>query len=725
VTAVIRKWRRIILVGLAIRLAAPVAHAAAEGGTEGTVTFGTQSWGQSEPEAKFQEFREAPRGAFLEEFSLRTWNAKSLLQASGSNALREDQSMGLTWWRGARVRLDLDYRQVPHNLSFVARTPYTDGGGGRLLLPDSLQRSNEQSPSSYAARMTDLLNAAPRVGLGFRTDVARARLRARPAPGWQLELTGVQRHRSGRKPYGGPFGFNSAIEIVEPINQRMIDAGARVSYQRAGPRASLAVRGDAGVSAFENRVDAIVWDNPKRLNDRTSANAYTGGDGSAAGRLDLYPDNRSIHGDLAVALSLPRRTAVSMTVGIREDRQDDRWLPYTINTAILQPDSFPLPGTDTDGKARTVTQDYRVTSRPHRALGGTLRYRRYHYDNQTPEHEFAGSVRLDQAWQAVPATSKPHSFTNRNVGIDVDWSPVSRFGLSGTVEQIRRDRTHREVESDEETAWSLQARGRPARGVEGRVRYRRGERTLEHFVEEDYQNASGSFIEQPSLRRFDVANRVQRAADARLSWGPNEKIQLAATYGDVFNEYPDSDLGLRTERQQTAGGEIGGELSERVRVDAGYGWAEMESDQHSRESGGTLVQADSTNWRALLRDWSTYAYGSAELAVLPGKLTLETGYEFQRSPGLYDLTNRKGTALSLPGTKYRRQSAEVSLSYSWGEATRLTCRAAWEQGDVTDFASEEIPLLFPTTGATNAIFLGDSALDYRATTIALLLRRTF
>jgi len=36
-----------------------------------------------------------------------------------------------------------------------------------------------------------------------------------------------------------------------------------------------------------------------------------------------------------------------------------------------------------------------------------------------------------------------------------------------------------------------------------------------------------------------------------------------------------------------------------------------------------------------------------------------------------------------------------------------------------------VPLLFPVTGTSNAIFLGDSYQDYRAHLIAVLMRKTF
>ncbi len=716
------------LVALLVLLVAIVlgAPAPATGDTDGYVKFGSQWWDQTVPEAKFQEFREVPRGALIDSYSLHSWRNRNLIEFYGVNALRKDQRNALAWWNGARWRVDAQYNQIPHNFSYVSRSPYDQADLGILLLPDSLQRANQQSPSSYAARMVDLLNASPRIGLGFRTEISRARVRARPARGWQLELTGNRRERSGRKPYGGSFGFNNAIEIFEPISQRMADADARASYQRPFRNGTaLRIEAKAGLSAFDNKVDAIVWDNPKRITDQTYASAYVAGDGTSKGRLDLYPDNRSVHADLAAGLQLPRRTSLTGTVILRQNTQDDRWLPYTINTAILQPDSFPLPGTNTEGKATILTQDYRLVSRPIPDLSGTLRFRQYHYNNKTSERDFPGYVRLDEVWEPIPISSNPIGYKHRTYGLDVDWNPLRLLTVGGTLELLQRDRTHREVESDEEKVWVVQARYRPIPDIEARARYRHGDRELDEFINADYQDQSGTFVEQPTLRRFDVANRVQQAADASLGWSPTEQFSLRGTFSYLFNDYPDSPLGLRNERQHTVSAEASYQPTDRLSFDAGYGWGQIQTDQHSRESGATLSPTDSTGWRAQLKDWNAYAFGGVEYWIQPSKISISGQYEFQRSPGIYNLTNFAGTARSLPGTRYRLQDVVVELGYMLDSKTELSGRYGWEQWDVSDFASEDVPFVFPVTGATNAIFLGDSSQDYRANRLALLVKRSF
>src|SRR5512132_705530 len=89
---------------------------------DGQFTAGSQGWSQTVAEAKFQEFREVPRGGVLENFVWREWSGRNSVALWGSNALRHDQAANLTLTNGARWRMDLGYLEIPHTFSQVARS---------------------------------------------------------------------------------------------------------------------------------------------------------------------------------------------------------------------------------------------------------------------------------------------------------------------------------------------------------------------------------------------------------------------------------------------------------------------------------------------------------------------------------------------------------------------------------------------------------------------------
>ncbi len=696
---------------------------------EGDVTFGSQWWEQTANEAKFQEFREVPRGGFLESFMLREWKERNSVKLWGANALRHDQSANLGWTNGARWRLDVGYLEIPHLYSQIARTPYAQVRPGVFVLPDTLQRVNQDYPNSYTNTMNDLLAATPAMAVKLQTRVTDARLRSRPARGWLVEVTGSNRVRSGAKPYGGSFGFNSAVEILEPIDQSMAEGEVRASYHRE----RLTLQASGGLSLFDNRISALRWDNPKRITDRTYAGAYVAGDGTAAGQLALYPDNRVLRGNLALGLQLPRRSALSATIGLSRAEQDEDFLPYTINTAILQPDTFPLPAKNADAKATVLTGDYRLTSRALDRVTGTLRLQQYRYDNETPELTFAGYSRLDQAWVVGPVHNHPFGNEQLTTGIDLDYAPLTNVTVGGTYEFRTREHTLREVEKDKENVFGGRVRVRPVAAVRLEGRYRRGEREIEDstFVEE-YKNDAGALIEQPGLRRYDVADRTQDDAGAGVTWALGERADLSASYGFLRNDYDESRFGLVLDEQQTVATEATIHVSDRLDLVGGYGFAQVKTDQRSRESGASIATADSLDWMAKLKDQNTFVFGGADWRPGAGKLGLSARYEFSRSRGVFDLENSRPTlgnrAKDLPGTLSRRHDVSLEASYQVLAATELAARYAWEEFDFIDFANKDVPFVNPAStafGPANAIYLGDGLQDYRAHRAALVVRHRF
>ncbi len=716
----IRFLSRLALAGGLVSGAASAAFAGGE------ATFGSQWWDQTAPDAKYQEFRQVPRGAFLESFVLQDWSGRNAWLLTGANAMRADQAAAFSWSNGVRWRMDLDYLQIPHNFSFVSHTPYTEAALGVFVLPDTLQRINQENPSAYASTMSDLLKASARLPVvGFRTDVSKARLRARPARGWQFEVRGTQRERAGSKPYGASFGFNNAIELLEPIRQRTVDADAIASYVRD----RVSVQASAGLSQFDNGASTLRWDNPKRLTDRTSATAYVAGDGSAAGRLDLYPDNRAIRGNVALGLQLPRRTAFSASLGLSRYTQDDDWLPMTVNSAIAQSSLDSLPARSTDAEATRLVQDYRLVSRAWPRLAATLRLHHDRYENKTPEYTFNGQVRLDQTLE--PERIENHPFGNQQLvlGADLDYDIVRGLKLGGTYELRHREHTLREVEKDDENVFGARARVRPAMmsGVEIQADYRHGERELDEFEFDDYrkdENPDSAFIEQPNLRRFDVADRRQDWARAGVSLPVGERVTVYAGYTFLHNDYHRTVLGLQDDQRHSVTATATMDLSEQLDLSGGYGFDQVETEQQSRESGAVLSTADTTNWTAKPKDRNQFAFATVEWQPQE-KWTFIASYEFSQAKGEYPLANFKGTAQSLPDTRFQRHEVVLEARLRLMAESDVALRYGFEEYDVTDFASENVPLLFPVTGTSNAIFLGDSSIDYRAHRVALIATRRF
>jgi len=696
-------------------------------GSEGQFTAGSQWWSQTAKESKFQEFREVPRGGFLENFLWREWSGRNSVTLWGANGLRSDQAAKLTYANGARFRVDLGYQEIPHLFSQVARSPYVQTSPGAWTLPDSLRAKNQNNSSQYTSTMRDLLNNSPNVPLEFGTNISSARVRLRPAKGWTFDAKGSMRERSGVKPYAMTFGFSTAMEVPEPIDQQMIDADVTASYQHN----DFSMQASGGMSRFKNRISTLRVDNPKRLTD------LNGGDGASVGALDLYPDNEVVRGSIALSYLMPRRTALAATLGIAQSTQDDAFLPPTNNSALPQSTLDSLPARSLDGKAVQMSADVRLTTSPVEGLRGAARFHLADYDNQTPERNFLGQAPYDQSWQRY-IELRNHAWGNSNwlTGLDLDYDVARQLSIGGTVEYRAREHTHREIEKDHETVFGARARLRPTPAFHVDARFQHGNREFDDFNAEEYeglrQGTSGgpydtpAVLEQLGLRRFDVANRKQDKATAGVAYAMNERVDLSASYAYLKNDYPDSEFGLQSDLEHSVAGTGTFHVNDQFDLEGGYGFGRTESDQASRQSGTATPSTNpADNWGALLKDTDVYVSAGFAWWAQPEKVSITGDYTFSRHLAEFDLSNGTNTAVDLPGTIYRLHDVMLEASYRWLARTTLSLRYGFEEYDVDDWATNDVPLIFPVTGTANSLFLGNAREGYRAHRIALLVRHRF
>jgi hypothetical protein len=478
-----------------------------------------------------------------------------------------------------------------------------------------------------------------------------------------------------------------------------------------------------GISAFDNHIGTLTFDNPTRLTDSIAA--------PSRGRIDLYPDNRQWRAGFNLALQLPHRSSLDGAFEYAQTRQNDAWLPYTINSALFaRTDSFPLPGTDTEGRADLTTINLRFTTHPFDHLGGTLRFRDSKYDNKTPVWDFAGQAPFDGSWNGTPVTTEPFGNEQLVSGADLDWSPMRQVSLFSTVEFTHREHTFREIAADNEKAAEGKVVLRPRTWLMAMARYRYGDRDADALDLEAYQTDTGAFEEQPGLRRFDVASRIQNLGEATVSWTGISPVALSLNYRYLRNEYHETALGLQDDLQRSAAMDLAYSPNDKIDVGGTIGYAWIYTNQASRTSNtGVPLQADSLNWRARIYDQILSATGDVGWHATK-KVDVDLTYFYERAPGTYRLTSTKLTppAQDLPGTSYRRQGVGTEIRYALTKVADVSARWSWEEYDANDFASQDIPLLLVTgvpPRQTRAFFLGDNALDYVANAVSLAVTRRF
>lgn len=717
------QWALPAMIVLSIAAACPVFAA------DGEVTIGSQWYTQTTREPKwFDEYRDITNGPMIESFVILDKIDGGRYSLTGTNVLKHDQSEALMY-RRPRFTVGVSYKEIPHNLSWNTKTPYARIGPGVYVLPDAVQRRIQSDSASTSARTADLqslLAGARTEPMGFRTDVTRALLKGRIANGLQLDIRGSRRMRQGDKTYSITLGgFSNVVEIPEDINQQIVTGEAKLSYVKK----RLVLEASGGLEGFINEVDALIVDNPRIASDSTI--------GSSRGRLDLYPDNRTVRGALRAGLELPHHSVFNAYAGISETKQDDRFLPYTINSALPV---FALPSPDAHAKAVTVTQDYRLHSSPSRFLNTTLRFRRNDYENKTAFHTFPAEILYDQSVVVGDIENERFEYARSTGGLDLDLTPVSRLVLGGTAEYTWRTRSIREVTKDKELAFEGHVNYHPS--ISGLVlegRYRHGDRRLNHTPIAELADEG----EQPNLRRFDVGDRNQDWGRARLGFQPNGRSDISAYYEYIRNKYEDQrldgigaiasptdtigQLGLLDETRRNVGANLSYELTKQITLRGGVGYSKLYTNQRSRTSPATVTQVADSTWQARIVDRFVFGNAAVEWRPKADRLSFGATWELERTPTSYDLSSigLRPPAQDLPSTEYRRMGAGVEGWYQLEKGTTsLGVRWNWEEFHVQDFQASVIPLLYPAVNPT-ILFMADNFRDYRAHILSVMLRRTF
>jgi MtrB/PioB family decaheme-associated outer membrane protein len=687
------------------------------------VTFGSQWWSLTAPEAKFQEYREVPRGGFLESFYLREHKNQDMLAFWGTSALQGDQHNNLWLAHGVRWQLDGSYTAIPHRFSNLTKTPYGTPSPGVFLLPDSLQRLIQSIPfpsgATYNARiipiLTDQLNSSAAFPTAVRTAESKMRLQGRPAKGFKLEVTGLERQREGNMPFGAAFGTSNAIELPLPISQRTLDGQVAASYLHN----DFTMNASVGGSVFKNNISTLIWDNPRRLVDTLTI--------SSRGRIDLPPDNHVVRGQVAVGWRLPRQSLFTATLGMSQGKQDDAFLPYTINTAATARNSLDsLPARSLAGKLTRLTQDYRLTGRLLPNLSGTARFNSSRDDNKTPSYFMTGFTGTDGRWSATPRETDPYGHTHNVLGLDLNADIHGPLSAGVTYELRTRDRTFREVEKDKENVIGGRADLRLGDAASLHSSYKFGDRKQDAFSTAEYFEGATQ-VEQSGMRRFDVANRKHSETATSLSWMVNDKIDLDLQHTYVRNKYEGVRYGLRNAQENGGIAEATIHASSNVDMTGGFGFALASTEQEGHQGRPSDVNADSSDWNANLKDKNSYVFTGVEWSASK-QVLVNADYVFTRVMSDYRLSGLFGrnvvAAQDLPSTLYRHHDFRLQARYRIGN-TDLAARYYFEQFDVVDFSAENVPQLGVTAGATTYIYLGDNLRDYIGHRVALVASRRF
>ncbi len=807
-----RTWTMAAGLALLAGVGSPASRAEEPKDTQIEITVGGQATDvDGERNARFERYRDEPNGVLLESVAVRYQPEEDpwLATLSGHDLGQDDEFAELRLERPGRLRVDLGWDRTPHLTSRGSTLLHTRSGGS-LLFAEPVRALLEANP----ALLPQVLAGQGReVEVGTRRDRGSAAIALRLARGWDLQLFGLDESQSGtkristgtyirRQQVGAGTQTGAGFFDRERIEIRGIELPAAIDTSSREVGLGTSFRRDRFFfdfgweqSSFENDLGTLVWDNPFEATpgatssslglapqfeqEPSGALANQGNRGRfARAALDLAPDNdyQRIHATGSVML--PAHTRVYGSFSLAKMEQDDPFLSYTLNPAILfslgadgvagTPDDVraqdvALPRSSLDGEVRTTRTDLRVTSRPIESLDLRASFRRYEYDDRRPEILFPGFAAAGDSYFRAGIGQRDASgtrvlfneiggYTKSAIGLGGGWRFGQTVGVDLDFTRTDWQYEDRQVEETTEDSYRLGVRVTPHERFAARFSWLEARR--------DFEGPYHVGFETSRLRAFDVWERDRSQIGLEIEIFPADAWTLTASYdlandeyrgvvatptpapttGNVFPSFP---YGLNeTESEALAVAATyapeGWTLTASAGLENGL-WDSLAVPKTSR--GSDAIQFDPKNrWRRTQDDELLWA--SLSLAAdLTDRLDLEVDLGYSDYQGEQKTVNpdtpdiNSGVAYDFPELAEKLWNAELTLTWQVQERLALAARYLYEPYRLDDFAWDQLqpamqgvfletgasPTDLRTMNASRYLLLDSRYSDYTANVFTLLL----
>jgi len=594
----------------------------------------------------------------------------------------DSRYFGLEGGKQGQYALHLSYKELPHNLSDGAISPFIGAGSSSLTLPsgwDTAPTTGAMGTLTSALRVLDLDTERRLIDLGGSYT---------PETHWAFAVNFRHEEKEGTRGLGGSFVFNDS-QLPMPVNYETDQFDASAAYAAGRLRARIAYYG----SIFRNDDESLTWANPY-------VPLVAGGN---AGRLALAPGNQFHQLLLSAGYKVAARTQMTADVAFGRMSQDETFLPYTINGSLP---AQPLPRSSLDGRVETLTGNLRINT----AVADEFRVNAsLSYDernNQTAQAVYDW-ITTDSG-QASPRANLPYSFSRSRASIDgaLALTPNVRILAGCDYAEYRRDL--QEVErTNEGTCWgkaNLSTRDVATFSFMWSYSQRTGSA---------YQpNPDGTPAQNPLMRLYNLADRDRNEAKLRVDVTPAERFNFGFDVRATWDDYFSSTIGLLDGTSWSAAADCGWTIATNISASCYVSHEEIKSQQSNAELLGAAPPWFGTNHDSIDSIGVGFKYGASE------KFDLGLDYTWSRSEGEVAVQNAPA---GFPDLTTRLNSARLYLDFS--PKKKLTMRLTyWYEG----YRSEDWALdgVLPAT-IDNVLAFGQQSPDYDVNAITLSGRYEF
>lgn len=564
-----------------------------------------------------------------------------------------------------KFKFDLFYDEIPHNLTFDARTYYQGAGSHQLTGTPNLN-FNTWNTFDYSFERRQY-------GAGFRFPLLKP---------FFFDVSFQREERDGTKAAGIPAGTpgGPAVEVPEPMDYTTNNLKLEGGYAKKPFFLSLGFI----YSDFNDSNDKLSFTHP--ISPFLTDN------------LTLPPDNSYYKGFFKGALKLPLHSTFNVNLGYGVEKSDATLPTFYVsgNTAPANPVTFILSQPEFEGKIETQNYAFVLTSNPLNFVDGTLFYKFYRKDNESDV--------VTQTTGTTTYINLPFEYKRGAAGIDVGFRLPARFLLSTGYKFIKTVRNEEGATEEEllpenkDNVYSVALRWNGLDFMTPKVGYEKLKRSA------DFEGST------PVNRRYAYAGQDRDTYKASIDFFPTEYLNFGLGYAHKDTDYKEIQ-GLLSDKRDAV--DISADYTFRKLAKL-YGYFDYEwikFDQEHQVTAGT--------WEAKQRD-TGWGYGlGTEFYVIPGKLTLFIQHDYLKSNGDVDFTLDPLTIVTgatqdnidiMNWDDYTKYSFAFKAAYNFSKSLTVSAGYAYERFKYNDIQLDGYQFVNPpggpVTGSNGAYLTG-------------------
>jgi MtrB/PioB family decaheme-associated outer membrane protein len=659
----------------------------------------------------------------------------------------DDQRYSLGLEKAGEHYLDLGWDQTPHLYSTSAQTLYNGVGTTALTLPPGLANTlrtasgnaNPIAPANVATVRSDINAAVHQTDIGIRRDTASVEYRYTPTTAWDFKLNYSDMHRTGTQIDGVVFSAGTSgvvSQVPKPVNDTTQNYGASGEYVGTTPwDKKFSFKAAYSGSTYTDDFTSYTVENPFCLTADTTCARVS----APVARMTLAPSNQANAGAGTFAADLPLQSRYMGTVSYTMMRQNEAFLPFTINPnpALTiggkQAASLTaLPTSSLNGAIDTLLVNNVLTTQITPQLKSKVSYRYYNYDNDTPETVFSNWIVTDVACaginvngcggagttaQYAPVRSLAMNYTKQNGGAELVWHPDHKWNVGAAYGVERYDWTRESVDSTTENSANVFADWKPVMWVTGRASWTFGDRREGKYdypanvgtvqwltLPNPYNPVTGGSTQIASAyRQFYLDNRKRNKVNFQVGVDVLPGVTVTPSFSLLNDDYNlDPTLeGVTSDHSYHSGVEVAYTMSPATRFLVAY----MHELSRMGVTSGVPGTATGNNrmYNMTVQDTVNTVMVGIDHTLIPDKLDLQVSYTLSMAYDSQPLpTSVPDTATQVWAnypdmtSQFTRLDAiakyhfddDVVRRLGWRGKVTATFRYAWERSSVGNWQND-------------------------------------